>query len=111
MKDFLESQCLSKMDLNRIVSHFDNFKNTFTPLEKESNLNLNEPTSCSLKTNTNRIKSQHEIRTKKFKSNSTLINQKKIATCGFCSIPGHRTAGCSLKKGIGTDITGDSLIE
>ena len=98
------------MDLNRIVLHFDNFKNTFTPLEKENNLNLNEPTSCSLKSNIKRIKSQHEIRTKKIKSNSTLLNQKKIASCGFCSISGHRTTCCSLKKGIGTGITCDSLI-
>ena len=37
------------MDLNRIVSHFDNFKNTFTQLEKESHLKLNEPALCSLK--------------------------------------------------------------
>ena len=99
------------MDLNQILSHFDNFKNTFTPLEKESNLNLNEATSCSLKSNIKRIKSQHEIRTKKFKSNSTLSNQKKIATCEFCSIYGYRTTGCSLKKGIGTEITRDSVIE
>ena len=65
MKDFLESQCLSKMDLNRIVSHFDNFKNRFTPLEIESNLNFNEPTSCSLKSNAKRIKSQDAINRKK----------------------------------------------
>ena len=40
-----------------------------------------------------------------------MLNQKKIALCGFCSLSGHRTTGCSLKKGIGTEITGDSLIE
>ena len=98
MKSVLSSDQTQSMDLNQILSHFDNFKNTFTPSEKENNLNLNEPSSCSLKSNTKRIKSQHEIRTKKFKSNSTLIIQKKILTCGFCSISGHRTTGCSLKK-------------
>ena len=74
-------------------------------------MNLNEPSSCSLKLNTKRIQSQHEIKSKKYKSNSTLIIQKKISTCGFCSISGHRATDCSLKKGIGTEITGDSLIE
>ena len=76
MKTVLSSDQTQSMDLNQIPSHFDNFKKTFTPLEKESSLNLNELTSCSLKSNTKRIKSQHEIRTKKFKSNSTLLNQK-----------------------------------
>ena len=85
MKTVLTSDRTQNMDLNRIVSHFDNFKNTFTPLEKESNLNLNEPTSCSLKSNTKRIKSQHESRTKK----STYLSQKKISLCGFCSISYH----------------------
>ena len=65
MKTVLSSGRTQNMDLNRIISHFDNFKNTFTPLKKESNLDLNEPTSCSLKSNSKRIKSQHEIRTKK----------------------------------------------
>ena len=65
MKMVLSSDRTQDMDLNRIVSHFDNFKNAFTPLENESNLNLNEPTSCSLMSNTKRIKNQHEIRTKK----------------------------------------------
>ena len=110
MKSVLSSDQTQSMDLNQILSHFDNFKNTFTPLEKESNLNLNEPSSCSLKLNTKRIKSQHEIRIKKVKSNSILIIQKKISTCGFFSISGHRTTSCSLKKGIGTEITDDSLI-
>ena len=63
IKTVLSSGRTQKIDLNRIVSHFDNFKNTFTPLEKESNLNLNEPTSCSLRSNSKRIKGQHEIRT------------------------------------------------
>ena len=40
-----------------------------------------------------------------------MLSPKKIASCGFCSISGHRTIGCSLKKGIGTEITGDNLIE
>ena len=63
IKTVLSSGRTQTIDLNRIVSHFDNFKNTFTPLEKESNLNLNEPTSCSLRSNSKRIKGQHEIRT------------------------------------------------
>ena len=74
-------------------------------------MNFNEPTSCSLKLNAKRIKSQHEIRTNKIKSNSTLLSQKKIASCGFCSISGLRTTGCSLKKGMDTEINGDRLIE
>ena len=98
MKTVLSSDRTQNVDLSRIVSHFDNFTDTFTPLEKESNLNLNEPTSCSLKSDVKRIKSQHEIRTNKIKSNSTSLNQKKIASCGFCSISGHVTIGCSLKK-------------
>ena len=65
VKMVLSSGRTQNMDLNRIVSHFDNFKNTFTSLEKESNLNLYEPTSCSLKSNANSIKSQHEINRKK----------------------------------------------
>ena len=40
-----------------------------------------------------------------------MLSQKKIASCGFCSISSQRTIGCSLKKGIGTEITGDGLIE
>ena len=63
IKMILSSDQTQNMDLNRIISQFDNFKNIFTPLIKERNLNLNEPTSCSLKSNTKRIKSQHEIRT------------------------------------------------
>ena len=98
MKTVLSSDRTQNVDLSRIVSHFDNFTDTFTPLEKESNLNLNEPTSCSLKSNTKRIKSQYEIIAKKIKPNSTLLSQKKIKSCGFCSISGHRTTGCSLKK-------------
>ena len=61
MKMVLSSDRTQNMDLNRIISHFDNFKNTFTTLEKESNLSLNEPTSCSLKSNVKKIKGQHEI--------------------------------------------------
>ena len=51
MKMVLSSNQTNNMDLNRIISHFDNFNNKFTPLEKESNFNLNEPTSGSLKSN------------------------------------------------------------
>ena len=40
-----------------------------------------------------------------------MLSAKKIASCGVFSISGHRTTDCSLKKGIGTEITGDSLIE
>ena len=40
-----------------------------------------------------------------------MLSPKKIASCEFCSISSHRTTGCSLKKGIGTEITGDCLIE
>ena len=40
-----------------------------------------------------------------------MLSPKKIASCGFYSISGHRATGCSLKKGIGTEITRDSLIE
>ena len=56
MKTVLSSDRTQNMDLNRIIFHFNNFKNTFTPLEKESNFNLNESTSCSLKPNAKRIK-------------------------------------------------------
>ena len=111
IKSVLSSDWTQNIDLNRIISHFDNLKNTFTPLEKESNFNLNEPISCSLKSNVKTINSQHEVNRKKIKSNSTLLSQKKIASCGFWSISSHRTTGCSLKKRIGTEITGDSLIE
>ena len=111
MKTVLPSDRTQNIDLNRIISHFNNFKNTFTPLEKESNLKLNEPASCSLKSNVKRIKSQHGINRKKIKSNSTLLSPNKITSCAFCSISGHRTTGCLLKKGIGTEITVVSLIE
>ena len=80
MKTVLSSDRTQNMDLNQILSYFDNFKNTFTPLEKESNLNLNEPTSCSLKSNAKRIKSQHEINRKTIKSNSTFLSPKKIVS-------------------------------
>ena len=93
MKSVLSSDKTQSMDLNKLISHFGNFKNTFTSLEKESNLNLNEPSSCSLNSNRKRIQSQFEIKRKKNKSNSTLIIQKKISTCGFCSISGNRTTG------------------
>ena len=56
MKTVLSSDRTQNMDLNRIVSHFDYFKNTFTPLVKESNLILHEPTSCSIKSNAKNIK-------------------------------------------------------
>ena len=36
---------------------------------------------------------------------------KKIASCGFCSISSHRTTCCSLKKGIDSKTAGDSLME
>ena len=65
MKMVLSSDRTQNMDLNRIISHFDNFKNTFTPLENESNLNSNEPTSYSLKSNVKRIKRRHKINRKK----------------------------------------------
>ena len=71
MKSVLSSDKTQSMDLNKLISHFDNFKNTFTPLEKESNLNLYEPSSCSLKSNTKRIQYQYKIRSKRYKSNST----------------------------------------
>ena len=83
MKTVLPSDNTQSMDLNKLVSYFDNFKNTFTPLEKESNLNLHEPSSCSLKSNTKRIQSQYEIKRKKHKSNSTLIIQKKSQHVDF----------------------------
>ena len=51
LKTLFSSDRTKNIDLNRIISHFDNFKNTFTPLGKESNLNLNAPISCSLKSN------------------------------------------------------------
>ena len=111
MKSVLSSDKTQSMDLNKLISHLNNFKNTFTPLEKERNLNLNEPSSCSLKLNTKRIQSQYKIKRKKYKSNSTLIIQKKVSTSGFYSISSHITIGWSLKKGIGTEITCDSLIE
>ena len=98
IKTVLSSDRTKNMDSNRIVSHFNNFKSTFTPLEKVSKLNLNEPSSYSVKSNAKRIKSQYEIRTKKIKPNSTLLSQKKIVSYGFCSISGHRTTVCSLKK-------------
>ena len=41
MKMVLSSDRTQNMDLNRIISHFDNFKKIFTLLEKESNLKLN----------------------------------------------------------------------
>ena len=81
MEMLLSSDRTQNIDLNRITSHIDNFKNTFTSLEKESNFNLNEPPSCSLKSNVKRIKSQYGINRKKIKSNSTLLNPKKIASC------------------------------
>ena len=65
MKTVLSSYRTQNMDLNRIISHFDNFKNTFTPLEKESKLNLIQPTSCSLKSNVKSIKRQYAFNRKK----------------------------------------------
>ena len=93
MKMVIFSNQTQNLDLNRMITHFDNFKNMFTPLEKETNLNLNEPTSCSLKLNVKRKKSRHEINKKRDKPNSTLLSPKKIESCRLCIISGHRTTG------------------
>ena len=42
--------------LNRMITHFSNFKNIFTRLEKGIQLMLIEPSSSSLKDNTKRGK-------------------------------------------------------
>ena len=110
LKTLFSSDRTKNIDLNRIISHFDNFKNTFTPLKKESDLNLKAPISCSLKSNVKGLKVSMKL-IEKIKSNLTLLSPKKIASYEFCSISDHRTTGCSLKKGIGTEITEDSLIE
>ena len=36
---------------------------------------------------------------------------QKINSCGFCSISSHRTKNCALKKGTGTEISGNDLTE
>ena len=77
MKMVIFSNQTQNLDLNRIITHFDNFKKMFTPLEKETNLNLNEPISCSLKLNVKRKKIRHEINKKRDKPNSTLLSHKK----------------------------------
>ena len=56
MKMVISSNQTQNLDLNRMTTPFNNFKKTFTHLEKETNLNLNEPTSCSLKLNVKRKK-------------------------------------------------------
>ena len=94
-KMVISSNQTQNLDLNRMITHFD--KKTFTPLEKETNLNFNESTSCSLKLNVKR-RSQHEIKRKGDKPNSTLLSPKKTESCEFCSISGHRTTGCANKS-------------
>ena len=51
MKRVISSPESQDLNLNRMLTHFDNFKSTFTPLARESNLILNEPTFCSMRTN------------------------------------------------------------
>ena len=48
---------------------------------------------------------------KRNKSNYELLNPKKVVSCAFCGISGHRTTGCANKWVIGTGICGDDLIE
>ena len=36
MKEVIISKTTKKLDFNRMKKHFNNFKNTFTPLEKET---------------------------------------------------------------------------
>ena len=64
MKRVISSPESQDLDLNQMLTHFDNFKSTFTPLSKESNLILNEPTYCSMRTNTKRILSNFEKKQK-----------------------------------------------
>ena len=40
-----------------------------------------------------------------------MLNAKKVVSCAFCGISGHRTTGCANKRAIGTEICGDDLIE
>ena len=111
IKRVISSPESQNLDLNRMLTHFDNFKTTFTPLAKESNLILNEPKFCSMRTSTKRILSNFEKKTKRIKSDCDLLTTRKVVSCGFCGISGHRTTGYAYKFSIGTEIRGDDLIE
>ena len=49
------------LDLNRMIKHFSNFKNMFTPLDKESQLILIEQSSSYIQENVKSKKSNHEL--------------------------------------------------
>ena len=40
-----------------------------------------------------------------------MLSARKVVSCGFCGILGHRTTGCAYKLSIGTEIHGDDSIE
>ena len=61
MKEIIISKQNKMLDLNRMITHFSNFKNTFTPLQKETRLILIKPSSSSLKENVKRKKMNHEL--------------------------------------------------
>ena len=56
MKYIIMSKQNKSLYLNRMITHFSNFKNMFTRLEKGIQLMLIEPSSSSLKDNTKRRK-------------------------------------------------------
>ena len=59
MKEVIISKKIH-VDLNWTITYFRNFKNTFTPLEKENHLILIEPLSSSIQENVKKKKSNHE---------------------------------------------------
>ena len=61
MKKVIMSKHNNNLDLNKIITHFDNSKNTFTPLQKWYQLTLIEPSSCYLNENVKRETIYHEI--------------------------------------------------
>ena len=61
MKEVIISKQNKNLDINRMITHFSNFKNTFSPLEKATRLILIEQSSSSTQENVKKKNSNHEL--------------------------------------------------
>ena len=73
MKEVIISKQNKNLDINRMITHFSNFKNTFSSLEKDTWLILIEPSSSSTQENMKKKNSNHELS----KKNWELLSHKK----------------------------------
>ena len=73
MKEVIISKQNKNLDINRMITHFSNFKNKFSSLEKDTWLILIEPSSSFTQENVKKKNSNHELS----KKNWELLSHKK----------------------------------